>query len=191
MSRRHALLILALLLIAPAALLIWRAVSPPAEPHAPSTTSPIETRAGNAGMPVDLYFVGRTGRLQAERRVLGSGLDATQQVRTLMEELLRGSSSESLQSPLPATVQLDTVHITPAGVVYLDFQSAEYTRPPIEGSKGELLAVYSLVNSIVLNVPGTRSVVLLWNGQQRPSFAGHVNTTRPLLPNSQLVATQP
>ncbi len=40
--------------------------------------------------------------------------------------------------------------------------------------------VYSLVDTVVLNVEGTKRVVLLWNGVQRARFSGHVDTARPL-----------
>ena len=52
--------------------------------------------------------------------------------------------------------------------------------PPVSGTRGELLVVYSFVNSILANVSEARGVVLLWNGNQRPTFAGHIDTTRPL-----------
>ena len=61
------------------------------------------------------------------------------------------------------------------------YSSAVVTSPPpVTGSRGELLVVYSFVNSILANVPEARGVVLMWNGSQRPTFAGHVDTTRPL-----------
>ena len=44
-----------------------------------------------------------------------------------------------------------------------------------------MLSVYSIVNTVLLNIPEISAVVLLNNGQQRPTFAGHLDTSRPLL----------
>jgi hypothetical protein len=51
----------------------------------------------------------------------------------------------------------------------------------------EMQTVYSLVNSIAGNVPQVTQVALLWNGSQRLSFSGHLDTSRPLAPNQVLV----
>ncbi len=84
------------------------------------------------------------------------------------------------RSNLHDGVELATVHLSDDGVVYLDLAAAQMPAPPVSGSHGELLVVYSFVNSILGNVPEARAVVMLWNGTQRPTFAGHVDTTRPL-----------
>ena len=56
------------------------------------------------------------------------------------------------------------------------------------GSKQELLVVYSLVGSVVRNVEGVERVGLLWNGNQGSTFAGHVDTTRPLRVDDRYLA---
>jgi hypothetical protein len=47
--------------------------------------------------------------------------------------------------------------------------------------------VYSVVDSLTANIPEVKQVVLLWNGVQRETFSGHLDTSRPLLPNRTLV----
>jgi hypothetical protein len=44
-----------------------------------------------------------------------------------------------------------------------------------------------MVNTVLANAERARAVVLLWNGTQRPTFAGHVDTIRPLVSNHRLV----
>ena len=73
-------------------------------------------------------------------------------------------------------------------MIYLDLAAAQLATPPVSGSRGELLVVYSFVNSLLANVPEARGVVLLWNGNQRPTFAGHIDTTRPLPAESKWLA---
>lgn len=56
------------------------------------------------------------------------------------------------------------------------------------GSEDELLAVYSLVNTVALNdIAGVESVVLMWDGRQPETFAGHVDVSRPLVADASWV----
>ncbi len=58
------------------------------------------------------------------------------------------------------------------------------------GSEDELLAVYSLVNTVALNdIEGVGSVVLMWDGRQPETFAGHVDVSRPLMADTSWVIT--
>ncbi len=104
---------------------------------------------------------------------------------------------EELLPALPAEVRLLAVELLD-GVAYVDLTTvavdsrtgevaATGRRPPVVlerpamGLTEELLAVYSLVNSLTANSLGVDRVVLMWNGEQRSTFAGHVDTTRPLM----------
>ena len=73
-----------------------------------------------------------------------------------------------------------------ASVAYVDLRSPDHPDPPGGGSSEEIQRVYSLVNTIVLNVPQASAVVLLWNGVQRETFAGHLDLTRPLAADREL-----
>jgi hypothetical protein len=66
------------------------------------------------------------------------------------------------------------------GTLVADLRSAESADPPSSGSTVETLRVYSLVHTLLRNIPEAKQVVLLWNGRQRPSFAGHVDTAHAL-----------
>ena len=98
---------------------------------------------------------------------------------------------------LPAGVRLLALEVLD-GVAYVDLTMAEVgdgtgeragaagrsalvLERPAMGLTEELLAVYSVVNSLTANSLGIDRVVLMWNGEQRPTFAGHVDTTRPLM----------
>ncbi|MBP9825123.1 MAG: hypothetical protein KBF21_12930, partial [Thermoanaerobaculia bacterium] len=52
--------------------------------------------------------------------------------------------------------------------------------PPQSGSTVELLRIYAVVHTVLRNVAEANRVVLLWNGVQRSSLAGHVDTGHPL-----------
>ncbi len=104
---------------------------------------------------------------------------------------------EDLLPALAAGVRLLAVELLD-GVAYVDLTTAAgdsgtgegagtagrsvlVLERPAMGLTEELLAVYSLVNSLTANNLGIDRVVLMWNGEQRSTFAGHVDTTRPLM----------
>jgi hypothetical protein len=107
----------------------------------------------------------------------------------VVEALLEGPHSEKSFRPFPEGVTIGEVHVTGDGVAYVDLISAGNPTPPFEGSTVEMLTLYSLVNSVVENVPGARSVVVLWNGRQPRTFGGHIDTSRPLLPAPDLATS--
>ncbi len=97
-----------------------------------------------------------------------------------------GWTAGGLLPPLPADVRLQAFDLVD-GLAWVDLsveqggEAGRLTRPEM-GLRQELAAVYSLVNSLAAS-PGIERVALMWNGEQRTTFAGHVDTTRPLLPD--------
>lgn len=144
--------------------------------------------AAELSLPVDLYFPGDGTRLVPERRELEVPDDPQAQLRALAEAVLAGPATPALHRPLPEGVELAALYLTPSGVVYVDLASPDEGEPPAGGTNQEQLTVYSLVNSLLLNVGEAKSAVLLWNGVQRPTFSGHLDLSRPLLADPSLVA---
>lgn len=144
--------------------------------------------------PYQLYFPGADERLHAETRELAPRPEPTENVTQLVEALLAGPSDEGLWPPLPEGVTLGRAYLVADMeeavddvTVVLDLVTADGVRPST-GSMNELLMLYSLVNTVLLNVEEADRVVLLWNGRQSNTFAGHVDTTRPLGPAADLIA---
>jgi hypothetical protein len=79
------------------------------------------------------------------------------------------------------------------GAVFLDREGNAYidlSTPPadtVAGTDGELALVYGTVNSVVANCSGVRRVQVLFGGRQ-VSTLGHLDLSRPLPPNLELVA---
>jgi hypothetical protein len=155
---------------------------------APSPGEPAAAAAPRPALPVDLYFPGDGGLLYPERRELAVPDDAETQIRALLAELLAGPRTPGLLRPLPAGVEVDAVHLGGDGTAFVDLVAPAAAEPPAAGSGLEMQIVYSVVNTVALNVPQARRVALLWNGAQRPTFAGHLDTSRPLAPAPGLVA---
>jgi len=136
---------------------------------------------------VDLYFPDPYGLLSAEEREVGTWTTAEQGARTLLQAVLDGPQNPDLSASLPPEVTLGPVHLTTAGVLYVDLVSTQLARPPSTGSQMELLSIWSLVDTVVLGVPEVESVVLLWNSRQQASFGGHIDTSLPLSADRDLI----
>jgi hypothetical protein len=188
MSRKTRLLILAgLAVICLVALVMWggarRKASTMTAPGEESTRQDLVAEPGE----IVLYFPGSRGRLYAERRDLAPGPVGEERLRLVIEELLAGPENDALSPALPPSVTLSDITLDEDGTLYLDLGSKEGALRGM-GSTSELLAVYSLVDTALLNEPRAQRVVILWNGRQQPSLAGHVDTARPLALDQRLIA---
>jgi len=136
---------------------------------------------------VRLYFEApeRAGLLPEERSVPFSD-DLARQLRMVVEELVRGSTTGLLPT-LPAGTKVLEVFVTARGIAYLDL-SKEVAQLAGGGSKGELLTVYSIVNSLTTNFPAVKRVQILVEDKPVTTLAGHVDLSRPLLPDLTFVA---
>ena len=158
----------------------------PIEVEMPTEIEPVPE---GTGVVVDLYFPAEEGQLGVEQREVPAEDDPTQKLARLLGELLAGPESLDLYATLPEEMTLGWTHINQQNLVYVDVEITGGTDRPPWGSGKELQSVYSIVNTVLLNMPELSSVVLLRNGQQRLTFAGHLDTSRPLLANRDLIAT--
>jgi len=159
---------------------------PPAEEATPAPAEDAEAGAGRR-INVRLYFEApdREGLLPEEREVAFSS-DLAQQLRTVVEELAKGSTT-GLLATLPAGTRVLEVFVQARGVAYVDLSSEAVSGLP-GGSKAELLTVYSVVNTIVTNFPAVSRVRIVVEDQPVASLGGHVDVSRPLPPDMTLVA---
>lgn len=161
------------------------------EPSGSEETETGKTRAaepeGERKISVRLYFESAIddGLVPEERSVPLAG-DLARQLQTVMEELVRGSTS-GLLSTLPAETKVLEVFVSARGIAYVDL-SPEARQAVAGGSKGELLAVYSIVNSVVANFPAIKKVQILVEDKPVPTLAGHVDLSRPLGPDMTFLA---
>ena len=192
MTPRVAWLLLAgAALIGMVALVVALGRDRPGRGGADSTAAAGEESGAEPAEPVQvkLYFPGAGGRLVREEREIEGSADPSRLAEHLVQAVLDGPRSDRAFRAFPEGITIGEVHVTPDGIAYVDLVSLANPSPPIAGSTGELLTLYSLVNSVVENVPGARSLVVLWNGRQPRTFAGHVDTSRPLLPSPELASS--
>ncbi len=145
--------------------------------------------AGGPGEPVSfvLYFPTDGGALAGERRELQVTETPRDRASKIAQAVLAGPKSQGLYRPFDPAVRVASVEIAD-GVVYLDLVWDGHDEPPASGATEEIQRVYSLVNSVCLNVPEAQRAVLLWNSFQRLTFAGHLDLSEPLGPDRSLLA---
>ena len=150
------------------------------------TEEPIAVAPGE-GWDVTLYLPDLGGSLTAVPTTVPvdppGPTGVTRETGLALVQTLLEAEGEGTLPAVEGEVSVVSFDLSPAGVAYVDLGGA----PPQVGTRGELLSVYSVVNTVALNVTGVRSVVLLWNGTQRETFAGHIGTTRSLKPRENLV----
>jgi Sporulation and spore germination len=147
--------------------------------------------AGEGGEKVsfNLYFPGAGGGLQVEPRELQVTEAPKDRARKVVAALLAGPTAAGLARPFPEGVTLGSVQLSDDGTAYIDLRWPDHPDPPPGGSTEEIQRVYSVVDSITLNVPQISRVALLWNSVQRESFSGHLDLSRPLVPDRAPVAS--
>ena len=187
-------------------------VPPPlGEPPPPEVTETPEIRE------FQIFFPGQDGLLHAMTRELTVSPEPTENITHLVETLLAGPHGENLAAaeltpksdntpeaeptpklpaaepedglwpPFAAGITLGQAYLLDDATVILDLVSPEGARPST-GSRTEMLMLYSLVNTVLLNVEEAERLVLLWNGQQPNTFAGHLDATRPFVAANHLIA---
>jgi len=136
---------------------------------------------------VKLFFqaADRPG-LVIEERPVAFSTDLSRQLRGVMEELVRGSKIGLGPTLSPETRVLD-VFVTPRGVAYVDLSKEVVAGHP-GGSEAERMTVYSVVDSLTASFPGVKRVQILVEDKPAETLAGHIDLTRPLLPDMTVLA---
>ena len=161
MNRRTAGLFLgAVLLIALAILLFWW--SQRDQPEAPDqVVSPEVPELEGDEVLVDLYYPGSGGRLFIEQRALPALETTESRLTGLLESFLLGPEAEDLYPAFPPEVSLGHVMISDEAIAYIDLTITGQNPNLPWGSREEMLAVYGLVDTVLLNLPEVQGVILL------------------------------
>lgn len=116
-----------------------------------------------------LYFADSNGKLAPEQRQIPKvpGL-----ARKTIEELCKGPNNTDLFATIPAGTRLLDVNIRD-GLCTVDF-SRELVANHTGGSSGELLTVYSIVNTLT-QFSTVERVNIIVEGQKLETLAGHLD----------------
>ncbi len=170
-----------------AALSLGKLFFPASEPVAPRTRASDPITAGTTSIrKVHLYFADRKGRyLQAEERKI-EAKDTNSAITAIIDALLEGPDNSKLVSTMPAGSQLLHTFVTDDGTAYVDF-SPELSNLHPGGVTAARLTLYSIVNSLVLNLETVERVQLLLEGKPAPTLGGHLDILHPKTANLLIV----
>jgi spore germination protein GerM len=142
--------------------------------------------ARNGKVVLHLYFSDpEDAYLTAEDRVVAQPVDTKTMGGVIVDALIEGPR-EALTRTIPEGTTLRAFHVLENGTAYVDL-SKEIRENHIGGARSELMTVYSLVNSIVLNLTEVDAVKILIDGQEETTLAGHIDLRYPFTANMLLI----
>lgn len=110
-------------------------------------------------------------------------------IEAVIEELIKGPSSSSLVATIPKGTRLRNVFVSDH-IAYLDF-SRELKTKHWGGSSGELMTVYSIVNTVLDNFPYLKGVKMLIEGRDVETLIGHLDISKALTRNDSIIKKGP
>lgn len=134
---------------------------------------------------VSLYFSDpEENYLTAEIREISLPGERSERAGKILEALLEGPG-EPLLPAIPQGTKLLAFYLE-GDLAVVDFSSELRENHP-RSSHTEMLTLYAVANTLILNIPEIRSVKILVNGQEEDSLAGHVMIRYPLTANMTIV----
>jgi spore germination protein GerM len=103
----------------------------------------------------------------------------------IMNALLEGPKQD-LERTIPEGTLLRGFYILENRTAYVDL-SREIQEDHPGGAKSELMTIYSMVNSLILNIPEIETVKILVEGKEAATLAGHVDLRFPFRANMLFV----
>jgi len=145
---------------------------------------------------VTLYFLdARAYRLQTVRRRVPEAADTSARIVQIVDELTTAPRDPDLVAVVPSGTSLRSAFVD-GQTVYLDFN--DRLVGAAEGSSGEMMLLYSIVNSVLDNLPPSYKLVhFLVEGEMRKTIgpygeeSGHIAIQYPLGPRWDLADTSP
>jgi hypothetical protein len=136
---------------------------------------------------VNLYFADPVRfALLAEPRQLARPETPVDLGRAIVRELTAGPENKHLERTLPAGDIIRTFFIAADKTAYIDLNRDMWPRYP-GGVQTDMLAVYSIVNSLVLNMAEIDAVQILSHGRDKLPAQGHLDLHYPLKANILLI----
>ena len=174
--RRATLLLLLLLVVAGAGCKKEKALTPNLN---------VENKV--AMRTVQLFYEAPDMFLVPERRDIPLPENPAAAVPMVMRELLKGSASAAVPRLFPEDTVLRAAYLLPDGTAIVDLGGPTLTNGWSTGTHQELMAVHSVVQTIVANFADARRVRILVNGTPSETLGGHLWLGRAVSPVPAMV----
>ncbi len=139
----------------------------------------IETQPTNEEM-LTLYF-GDDNATKLEKEIRKVSVNPNQPLeRYVVEQLIAGPAVKGHISTIPSETKIRDIK-TADGICYLDL-SADFVNKHNGGSTGELMTIFSIVNSLC-ELEHIDTVQFLIEGEKQDEYKGHIEFSNPFMPN--------
>jgi len=136
---------------------------------------------------VTLFFSDANERfLVPEKRFIPRETEPAEQAQEMVKALLAGSKT-GLVSTFPEKATLQGVKIEGKDMLVVNFHDSLAANHP-GGSAAEMATIYSLTNTLTVNLPEIRRVKVLIGGKEREWLKGHIGMKEPFRMNKELIA---
>ncbi|MBI5885910.1 MAG: GerMN domain-containing protein [Deltaproteobacteria bacterium] len=134
---------------------------------------------------IKVYFVSEDGEgLTPEKRLAKKGA-LEDEIKEALGMLIEGPMERKLSSAIPEGTKLRGVRLD-GNTATADF-SAEMVKNHPGGSTYEILTIYSIVDTVAMNFPQVKEVMILVDGKKTETIAGHIDTTAPFSVDRSLI----
>ena len=183
LPRTSSLIVMAMIMIAALGLLALPCLYAQASPGG-EVPGGLETART---VTVSLYYADNARfALLSEQRQLSRSESPVALGRTIIRELSAGPLDKQRVRTLPKGELLKTFFIDSDKTAYVDLNPEMWTHHP-GGVQADMLAIYSIVNSLVLNMAEIDAVKILSPGREPVPAAGHLDLRYPLKANILLI----
>lgn len=129
---------------------------------------------------ISVFFGDEDGvELKAEKRGVKK-TSVEEEIKEAIHILINGPENKTLTPTMPRGATLKGISIKDS-TLYADF-SSELQQGHQGGSTGEMLTVYSIVETIAFNFPSIKEVQILVDGKTAETLAGHIDISAPIAP---------
>jgi len=137
---------------------------------------------------VMLYYTADGKQLVSTVSNSGSlSMSPADKARKIVDNLIEARDAAGLKSALPQGTRVDQVFVRD-NLVIVNL-SKEFMSNLRGGMDAELLAVYSIVNSLLFNLEGIEAVQILIDGEKVPTLGGNLDISAPLIANTAITRT--
>ena len=155
----------------------------------PRKENPKDLTAANkvAVRAVRIYFEASNMLLVAEPRSLPLPENPAAAIPVVMREMMKGPANANLARLFPQDTIVRAAYMLPEGTAFVDLGGPTLTAGWGTGTHEELMAVYSLVQTVTANFPEVKRVRVLVNGEPAETLGGHIWLGKSLQPMPLLV----
>jgi hypothetical protein len=137
--------------------------------------------------PVRLFYESKQMLLIAEQRNIALPESSAAALPIVIRELMKGPSTPDALRLFPQDTVVRAAYLLPGGTAIVDLGGTTLSNGWGTGTHQELMAAYSLAQTVSANFTEGRRVRVLVNGTQAETLAGHISLAKSLVARPELV----